>query len=109
MANKDEPVQRYELERLAEIQLENQKQTTEDNKEIKRLITETNKYMREMIDDVKKNYVSTDKLNLHLSKLDLRLSPLENMKKNYNFIVGAVILMVLATLYNLVVNGIKTL
>lgn len=97
-----EPVPRYELEALVSKFAEVETRRKEDNAELKQLMLDMNSNVRDLISEIKKDYVSND-------KLELRLKDYEPIRKFFWWVAAGVGVMVLATIYNLVINGIKTL
>ncbi|MGB3822420.1 MAG: hypothetical protein WA972_05620 [Rhodococcus qingshengii] len=102
MTDREAAVKRYELDRLAEKLSDYQEQALQDNKEIKALLVETNRSTKELVAEIKKDYVSND-------KLELRLKDYEPVRKFFWWVAAAVGLMFLATVYQLFMNGVKTL
>lgn len=100
--NPTEPVPRYELEALVNKFAEVETRRKEDNAELKQLMVDMNSNVKDLVGEIKKDYVSND-------KLELRLKDYEPIRKFFWWVAAGVGLMVLATIYNLVINGIKTL
>ena len=121
-------VKRYELDALAAIFTADREaaskeraldraQASKDSQEIKELLKENNRIMRETVaemkadflvqigdvkTDVKENYVQNDSLTI-------QLQPHETIRKFFWWVAGGVGVLLLATLYQLVINGIKSL
>lgn len=100
--NPTDPVPRYELDQLVDKFTEVERQRKEDNAELKQLMVDMNTNVKDLVGEIKKDYVSND-------KLELRLKDYEPIRKFFWWVAAGVGLMVLATIYNLVINGIKTL
>ncbi len=102
MSDSETTVKRHELERVAEHLEMYQARTLEDNKEIKQLLKDVGASIRANTDEIKKNYVSND-------RLEIRLAPHETIRKFFWWVAGGMGVMFLATLYQLLINGVKSL
>lgn len=102
LQNPTDPVPRYELEQLVTKFAEVEGRRKEDNAELKQLMVDMNNNVKELIGEIKKDYVSND-------KLELRLKDIEPIRKFFWWVAGGMGVMILATIYNLVINGIKAL
>ncbi|KSZ59657.1 hypothetical protein Z045_05655 [Rhodococcus pyridinivorans KG-16] len=124
MPDRESPVKRYELEAVndafvrfveqsAKDRQLDREQAAKDSAEIKSLLKESIKNQREatekierdfqkQLDDLKTNYVKKDELTI-------RLSPHEPIRRFFWWVAGGMGVMFLATLYQLLINGVKTL
>lgn len=100
--NPTDPVPRYEIDALVGKFAEVELQRKEDNAELKKLMQDMNQNVKDLIGEIKKDYVSND-------KLELRLKDYDPIRKFFWWVAGGLGVLMLATIYNLVINGIKTL
>ncbi|WMM74481.1 hypothetical protein RCF27_09440 [Rhodococcus pyridinivorans] len=117
MSDREAPVKRYELEAVIEDltrfveqsakdrQLDRE-QAAKDSADIKELLKENNSIMREAMAELR-----AEVRNDYVTKKDLtiRLSPHEPIRKFFWWVAGGMGVMFLATVYQLLINGVKTL
>lgn len=117
MPDREAPVKRYELEAVIEDltrfveqsakdrQLDRE-QAAKDSADIKELLKENNSIMREAMAELR-----AEVRNDYVTKKDLtiQLSPHEPIRKFFWWVAAGMGLMFLATLYQLLINGVKSL
>ena len=78
-----DPVPRYELDQLVDKFTEVERQRKEDNAELKQLMVDMNTNVKDLVGEIKKDYVSND-------KLELRLKDYEPIRKFFWWVAAGV-------------------
>ncbi|WP_064256268.1 hypothetical protein [Rhodococcus sp. HS-D2] len=117
MPDREAPVKRYELQAVTKELTDfiaqasrdrtlDREQAAKDSAEIKALLKENNEIMREALAElraeVRNDYVKKDELTI-------KLSPYEPIRRFFWWVAGGMGVMFLATVYQLLINGVKTL